>query len=601
MPQSNMPTDFDSDSAQQRPEGKVEKAEVAAILEDMGTLLELTGGNQFEVRAYQNGARTVSQLEGDLAEMVREGQLAGKPGLGKTLVSRIAEYVNTGRIEQYERLQAEVPPGLRQMTRIPGLGAKRVRQLAETLGISTLDELKAAAETGVVAKIPGFGAKSQENILKGIEFLVQHADQYLYPVAERQAEAVASALRATPGIVRLSIAGSLRRRKEVIGDIDIVASVSDDSYRMPIMDRLVTLPEVVSVTGKGESKSSVVLTSGIALDLLLGTEDEYPYALHHFTGSKQHHLDLRGRFHAQGIRISQYGIFKGEERIPVKDEHEFYRVLGMAYIEPELREGRGEVEAALKGELPTLVTVDDLKGILHVHSTWSDGKVSIREMAEATMAMGKSYLGMCDHSKYAAYANGLNEDAVRRQHDEIDQLNEEYGGRFRILKGTECDILKDGSLDYDEKTLATFDFVIASIHSNFNLPPEEQTQRLIRAIENPYCSILGHPTGRILLEREGYNPDLEAVITRAAELGVCIELNGDPHRFDLDWRFLRFATERGIRIPITPDAHTPAGLENIAYGVGVGRKGWLTPHDVLNALPVDELLAFFEAQRASRT
>jgi DNA polymerase (family 10) len=272
----------------------------------------------------------------------------------------------------------------------------------------------------------------------------------------------------------------------------------------------------------------------------------------------------------------------------------------MDFIEPEMREDRGEIELALKGELPTLVSVDDLRGILHVHSTWSDGHATIREMVEATIALGKRYLGMCDHSKAAAYANGLNEETVKRQHDEIDQLNAEFGGNFRILKGTECDILKDGALDYDDATLASFDFVVASVHSQFQLPPAEQTQRLIRALENPYTSILGHPTGRILLQRDGYAPDLEAVIDRAGALGVAIELNADPLRADLDWRLHRRAVERGVLIPIDPDAHSPAGLANIGYGVGIARKGWLTAADVLNTRTVDDLLAWFAALRARK-
>jgi DNA polymerase (family 10) len=304
--------------------------------------------------------------------------------------------------------------------------------------------------------------------------------------------------------------------------------------------------------------------------------------------------------HARGVKINEYGLFRGEERIPCTDEADIYAAIGMQYVEPELREDRGEIEAALERRLPTLLTERDIRGMLHVHSNWSDGGSTIREMAEATLAMGMSYLGMCDHSQVAAYANGLTPDRVKQQHEEIDRLNDEFAGRLRILKGTECDILKDGSLDYDDATLASFDFVVASIHSNFNLPPTEQTQRLIRAMEHPSCSILGHPTGRILLEREGYSPDLEAVLTRAGELGMAVELNGDPHRLDLDWRYLRFATERGVRIPITTDAHSPAGLGNLRYGVSMARKGWLTAEQCLNALDVDSLLAYFREQRTRK-
>lgn len=578
----------------------MDKAEVAAILSEIGDLLELTGGNVFEVRAYQNGARAVETLEGDIGEIVRSGRLQGVPGLGKTLIAKITELVTTGHMEFYESLAASVPPGVRDMMRVPGLGPKRVRQIYHELGVASLEDLRAAAETGRIATLPGFGAKSQEKILAGLAFLAEHQNKFRYDVAERDAVPVAEALRALPEVVRLSIAGSLRRHKEIVKDVDIVASARSEADRPKIMDTLVSLPEVVSVTGKGDTKTSVVLRSGIALDLRLVTDDEFPYALHHFTGSKEHNVALRTRAHGEGIKINEYGIFRGDALIPCKTEEDIYRALGLHYIPPEMREDRGEIEAARAGELPELVAEGDLRGILHVHSTWSDGQATIREMAEATIALGKEYLGICDHSQAAAYAHGLSPDAVRRQHEEIDSLNQEFAGRLRILKGTECDILKDGTLDYDESVLASFDFVIASVHSQFQLSPEEQTQRLIRAIENPYCSILGHPTGRILLTREGYHPDLERVIDRAGELGVAIEINADPHRFDLDWRFLRYAAERGVRIPICPDAHSPNSLDYIRYGVGIARKGWLTPHDVLNTLSTDDLLEFFREQRLRR-
>jgi DNA polymerase (family 10) len=578
----------------------VDKGQVAAVLEDVGNLLELTGGNPFEARAYQNAARTLSALEGDIEEIVRTKAIERVPGLGKTLVARITELVSTGHMAFYDELQAQVPPGLRQMLRIPGLGPKRVKQIYDSLSISTLDELKSAAETGRIATLPGFGAKSQENILRGIAFLAEHQDKFRYDVAATAANAIYEQLRALPQIVRIEVAGSIRRHKEVCKDMDLVASVARDEDRLPIMRALTGLPEVASVTGTGETKTSVVLKVGIAADLRVVLDDDYPFLLHHFTGSKEHNVALRTYFHPRGIKISEYGIFRGDQLIPCKDEVDIYRALGMQYVEPELREDTGEIEVAREGKLPTLVTLEDLRGILHVHSTWSDGGATIREMAEAARQMGMHYLGMCDHSQAAAYANGLSPANVRRQQDEIARLNDEYAGQFRILKGTECDILKDGALDYDEQTLASFDFVVASIHSHFELPPAEQTKRLIRALENPYCSILGHPTGRILLERPGYAPDLEAVIDRAGELGACIELNADPHRFDLDWRLHRRATERGIRIPICPDAHSPAGLKNITYGIGIARKGWLTKADVLNCLLTDDLLAFFQQQRAKR-
>lgn len=578
----------------------IEKQQVAALLDQMAQLMELDGSNPFEVRAYQNASRAISGLEGDINEIVARGELNGVPGLGKTLIGRITELVTTGHLRQYDELMARIPEGLRQMLRIPGLGPKRIRQINQALQITTLDELRQAAEENRIATLPGFGAKSQENILKGLVFVAEYQSRFRIDIAEAFAEAIASALRALPETVRLSVAGSIRRRKEIVKDADIVASVARNEDRAALMRTLVTHPDVASVTGSGETKSSVVLRSGMALDLRVVLDDEYPYALHHFSGSKEHNVALRTRMHPRGVKINEYGLFRGEERIPCADEADIYAAIDMQYVEPELREDRGEIEAALEHRLPVLLTERDIRGMLHVHSNWSDGGSTIREMAEATIAMGMSYLGMCDHSQVAAYANGLTPDRVKRQHEEIDRLNEELAGRLRILKGTECDILKDGSLDYDDATLASFDFVVASIHGNFNLSPEEQTQRLIRAVENPYCSILGHPTGRILLQREGYNPNLEEVITRAGELGVAIELNGDPHRLDLDWRYLRFATDRGVRIPITTDAHSPAGLDNLRFGVSLARKGWLTADQCLNALDAESLLTFFREQRARK-
>ncbi len=579
----------------------MEKAAVAAVLDEMASLLELKGDNPFKSRAFQNAARVVGALDGDLDDLVRANKLVGTPGLGTSLVRDITELVTTGHLKAYEDLKAQIPVGLQQMLRIPGLGPKRIKQIYDALGIATIPDLEQACQANKIATLPGLGKKSQDNILRGIQFLSQHQGHYLYPVAETEAERVVKALKQLPGILRISIAGSLRRRKEVVKDIDVVASVTDESHLGPIMDAFTTMPGVVAITGKGDKKSSVVLAPGIAMDLRLCTDDIYPTMLHHFTGSKEHNVALRGFAQDHGMKVSEWGIYKGETLLPIHNEVELYAALGMDYVEPELREDRGEIQAALAHHLPgPLLTAQDLRGVLHCHSTWSDGQVSIKEMAEAAIKLGYEYLGICDHSKTAAYAGGLTEDRVKQQQEEIDRLNQEYAGRFRILKGTECDILRDGALDFDEETLKTFDFVVASIHSLFNLPAEEQTRRMLRAIENPYTSIIGHPTGRILLSRDGYGLDMEAVIDRAGELGVCIEINANPQRLDLDWRWLRRAKEHGVRIPICPDAHNPAGLEDMVYGVNIARKGALLAADVPNTLGVDDLLAFFKSQRGAR-
>ena len=423
-------------------------------------------------------------------------------------------------------------------------------------------------------------------------------------MAEQEAAQIRAALATLPGIVRLQVAGSLRRKRETVKDIDMVVSVDDsagDDVRDAIMDFFTQQPSVQAITGKGTTKSSVVLHSGIAMDLRVVSDSQFPYTLHHFTGSREHHIPLRRRALSMNMTINDYGLFKGKdaqgELIPCKDETDIYAALGLDYIEPELREDMGEIEAAAQHTLPRLVQESDLRGVLHAHTTWSDGQNTLREMAEACIEHGFSYLGITDHSKVAAYANGLSEERLRQQGEEIDRLNAEFADRLHILKGSECDILRDGSLDYSDEVLASLDFVVASIHSNFTLSREEQTKRMVRAITNPNVDVIGHPTGRILLERAGYDLDMDAVIDAAAEHGVCIEINAHPSRLDLDWRLVHKARNRGIKIPINPDAHTLAGIDDMRYGIAIARKGWLRTIDVLNTMETNQLLEFFSAKR----
>ena len=584
----------------------MDKNQVANLLDEIASLLELKeGSNPFEVRAYQNASRAVNGLDGDIEQLTREGKLKGVPGLGSTIIKRIEEVVETGHIALYDELVETTPPVKLEMMRIPGVGPKKINAIYNQLHVNSIPDLVQACEENKVAALPGFGKKTQDKIVQGIAFLAQHAGRFLYPVAEEEASHIYTVLKELPEIVRLQVGGSLRRRRETIGDIDMVASVANsasEDARRKIMDVFTSQPSVQAITGKGETKSSVVLSSGINMDLRVVNDSQFPYTLHHFTGSKEHHIPLRRRALSMNMTINDYGLFKGKEPhlelVPCKDETDIYAALGMAYIEPELREDMGEIEAAVNGTLPALVQQSDLKGVLHVHSTWSDGQNTIREMAEACIARGLTYLGLTDHSKTAAYAGGLNEEDLRRQHEEIDQLNKEFAGRLRILKGIECDILRDGSMDFADDILATLDFVVASIHSLFNLSPEEQTQRMLRAISNPYVDIIGHPTGRILLGREGYALDIEAMIDEAAEHGVCIEINAHPSRLDLDWRYLHRARDKGIKIPIDPDAHVISGLDDMRFGVGIARKGWLRASDVLNTMTIDALLDFFNNRRS---
>lgn len=584
----------------------MDKNQVANLLDEIASLLELKeGSNPFEVRAYQNAARSVNSLDGDIEELTRQGKLKGVPGLGSTIIKRIEEVVETGHIALYDELVETTPPIKLEMMRIPGVGPKKINAIYNQLHVTSIPDLVEACKQDKVAVLPGFGKKTQDKILQGIAFLAQHADRFLYPVAEEEASHIYAALKALPEIVRLQVAGSLRRRRETVKDIDMVVSVADsagDDVRRKIMDVFTSQPTVQAITGKGETKSSVVLSSGMNMDLRVVNDSQFPYTLHHFTGSKEHHIPLRRRALSMNMTINDYGLFRGKEPnlelVPCKDEADIYAALGMDFIEPELREDMGEIEAAVNGILPALVQESDLRGVLHVHSTWSDGQNTIHELVEACIARGLTYLGITDHSKIAAYAGGLSEEDLRRQHEEIDRLNKEYAGRIRILKGTECDILRDGSLDYADDVLASLDFVVASIHSLFNLPPEEQTRRMLRAISNPYVDIIGHPTGRILLGREGYTLDVDAVIDAAAEHNVCIEINSHPSRLDLDWRYLHRARDKGIKIPVNPDAHVIDGLDDMHYGVGIARKGWLRATDVLNTMPADALLDFFSSRRS---
>ena len=586
----------------------MDKNQIVNLLEEIASLLVLQEKSSvFEVRAYENAARALGSLDGDIATLVRENKLKGTPGLGPGTIRRIEEAVETGHIAFYDELRASTPQVKLDMSRIAGVGPKKINVIYEQLHVTSIAELEQACKDDKVAHLPGFGKKTQDKILQGIELLSQHAGRFLYPVAEEAAEQIRTALATLPGVVRLQVAGSLRRRRETVKDIDMVLSVADDASnetRKAIMKFFIQQPSVQAVTGNGDTKSSVVLSSGIAMDLRLVNDSQFPYTLHHFSGSREHHIPLRRRALSMNMTINDYGLFKGKdsqgELIPCKDESDIYAALGMEYVEPELREDMGEIEAAAKHKLPKLLQASDIRGILHAHSTWSDGQNSIREMAEACIERGYSYLGLTDHSKVAAYANGLNEERLRKQGEEVDRLNEEFAGRFHILKGTECDILRDGSMDFDDETLASLDFVVASIHSSFTLSPEEQTQRMLRAIANPYVDIIGHPTGRILLGRGGYELDMEAVIDAAASHDVCIEINAHPSRLDLDWHLVRKALDKGVSIPVDPDAHALAGLDVMRYGIGIARKGWVQASDVPNTLEFDELRAFFRTRRARR-
>jgi DNA polymerase (family 10) len=582
----------------------MDKEQVAAVLDEIGTLLELQGENAFRCNAYHNAARAVEQLETSLEEAVRDNTLGQVRGIGDTLREKITTLVNTGHLPFYEDLKHKTPPGLFQMLRIQGLGPKKVKALYDELGIDNLEKLKAACDAGEVARLKGFGAKTQQKILEGIEFVSQTGQRVRLDQALALADRVVEQLREAPGIVRMDVCGSIRRRKETIKDIDILISSKAPA---PIMERFVNLPEVVQVTGHGDTKSSVVLglpTSRgkvlINADLRIVRDEQYPLAQHHFSGSKEHNVAMRTRAQARfGIKLNEYEMVGPQGTIPIKDEVAFFRKLEMEYVPPELREDTGEIDAAEKKQLPELIELGDLRGTFHCHTLWSDGHATLEEMAEAARALGLKYLGIADHSQSLTVANGLTPERVRKQQQEIDRLNERLTG-IQLFKGTECDILADGSLDFDDKVLATFDYVVASVHSRFNMTEEEMTERIIRAIRNPYVTMLGHATGRLLLSRDAYRVDLEAVLRAAAKQGTMVEINAQPMRLDLDWIHCKRAKALGVQLVINPDAHSTGELEMLRYGVDVARRGWLGTKDVFNTKTLAQVIKGLQALREGR-
>jgi DNA polymerase (family 10) len=567
------------------------KKDVARHLEEIATLLDLAGAQTFRIRSYQNGARIIESMEEDLATLVAEGRLTELRGIGKALAEKVTELVTTGRLTYLEDLRAEVPPGLVEMLRIPNFGPKKVKLVYDTLSIDTVDALEAAARGGQLAELKGFGEKTQAKILTGIDQMRAHAGRYRRDQGER---AVATILDALPRrkADQIEVCGSLRRGNETIKDVDVVVGTTTPAA---YLDAFVQMTDVVDVRGQGETKASVLLESGIAADLRVVEPDAFAFAVAYFTGSKEHNIRMRSRALERGWTLNEYGLFdEGGTLLPCADETALYDRLGMDFVPPERREDRGEINLYAAGnDAPTLIAVDDLVGTVHAHTTWSDGSASVEEMAATAAERGARYLVITDHSQAAAYAGGLKPDAVVRQQAEIDAYN---AGRpaLRVFKGIEVDILGDGRLDYDDELLQTFDVVIASVHSSFQLDQTAMTARIERALRHPRVHILGHPTGRLLLTRDGYALDEDRLIEVAAETGVALEINANPHRLDLDWRVVLRARERGVRFTIGPDAHAPEEYDYVRYGVSVARKGGLTAADVLNTLEAD---AFIDALR----
>ena len=568
---------------------------IAEVLENIASLLELKGENHFKTRAYRNGAEVVAGFSGDFVQLAKEGELKGIKGIGAALAQKIHELASTGKLEYYEKLRSEFPEEILELFEIQGLGAKKIKALHEELGVGNLADLKRVCESGEVAKLAGFGAKSVEKILAALEFRESNASLFRLGSVAAAAEEVLELLKSVPEVSQASTAGSFRRGKEILHDLDFIVATKDPEA---VMEAFVGMPNVASVSVRGATKSSVFLDSGVQCDLRAVSTAQYPFAIAYFTGSKEHNVAMRSRALKRGYTLNEYRLAPVEARKkssnPLKvnefhEESDIYRALDLDYVPPALRENNGEIEAAEAGSLPVLVEVENLRGTFHNHTTASDGKHTLEEMAGAAQELGLQYLGIADHSKSSIQANGLDEERLLAQLDEIDSLNQGFGDGFRLFAGTECDILKDGSLDFDDEVLEQMDYVVASVHSSFTLSEDEMTKRIIRAIENPNVTMLGHLTGRLLLRRDPYAVNVPVIIDAAVETGTIIELNAAPSRLDMDWRWWKLAKEKGVRCAINPDAHNIGQLQYLHFGVLQARKGWLTRDDVINCLPLGEV------------
>ncbi len=580
------------------------KDQVAEILAEIGTLLELKGENPFKTRAYANAARILEGLSEPLDQLIAEDRLGEIKGIGEGLQKKITELVTTGKLGYYDELRASVPAGLRTMLTIPGLGPKKVKALYEKLGVETIEQLEAACKAGRVATLDGFGEKTQSKIVEGIQFRRTYASRHLLSDALAVAEPILENLRAHRVVIRCSAAGSVRRFKEIIGDIDLLVSSKNPAA---VIDFFVTQPGVLRVSAKGETKASVILSGGIQADLRVVSDTEYPFALLYFTGSKEHNIVLRQRAIQRGLRLNEYGLFQSKEEtrdpkllVRCQDEAEIFAKLGLPCIPPELREDHGEFQAGEAGELPRLLEWTELRGSLHNHSNWSDGRNTLAEIAAHADELGCDYWAITDHSRSSFQANGLTPERLRAQLQEIKKINQQSadaGRGCRLLSGAEVDVLSEGKLDFQNDLLAQLEVVVASIHQGFAQNEAETTKRLIRAAENPFVHMLGHLTGRLLLEREPYKVNQQAVIDACAATGTWIELNANPLRFDMDWRLWRQAKDKGVKCVINCDAHRLEHAGFLRLGAGIARKGWLEKKDVINALPLKALMRALNQKR----
>lgn len=573
----------------------ITKDDVASVLSEIAIFMELKGENPFKKRAYQNAVRIIQTMTGDLKTMVEENRLSELPGIGKALQEKITELVTTGRLLYLEELKASFPPHLTDLFDIPGLGPKKIKLLYEKLSIDSVEALEKACLEDQVAHIPTLGKKTQENILNRIAQRRLFSEKHRYGDVIALAETLVNSLQHCPAVIRVSMAGSFRRGKEVVKDLDLLASSSQPKE---VMDYFISLPSVIETVNHGETKSSVLLEEGLACDLRVVSDKEYPYALHHFTGSKEHNIAMRQRAIERDMKMSEWGLFQItqsskksepiEELIPCKTEEDIFNKLDLDYIPPELREDLGEIAAAEKHEIPKLIECTDLRGTFHCHTIASDGRNSLQEMAQAAQELGLDYLGIADHSKASFQANGLTEERLFQQVKEIREWNG-HTKEFQLLAGCEVDILKSGQLDFSDDVLKQLDYVVASVHNSFSQDETSMTQRIIKAVENEHVTFIAHLTGRLLLEREGYAVNVKKVIEACAANGTWLELNASPYRLDMDWRWWKLARDLGVKCVINPDAHHISQLAFLKIGVNIARKGWLRKEDVINTLPLSKI------------
>jgi len=564
----------------------VHNTEIAALFNRLADLLELEDANPFRVRAYRNGARTISSLAQNVAELVKAGKdLSELPGIGEALAKKIETIVETGKLPQLEKVGARTPPALSKLMKIEGLGPRRVKTLYKQLGIRSLEDLDRAARSGKIRKLEGFGKKTEEIILHGLERFSGAEERMKLPDAEDIAKSLVAWLKYTQGVKAVTVAGSFRRRKETVGDLDILITARKNS---PVMDRFVNYDEVNEVVSRGKTRSTVILRSGLHVDLRVVPQVSYGAALCYFTGSKAHNIAVRKLGVKKGYKINEYGVFRNEKRVAGKTEKDVYKQIGLPYIAAELRENRGEIDAAKKGKLPELVTLEDIRGDLHCHTKATDGRNSLNEMVEIAKARGYEYLAITDHSRHVTVAHGLDRKRLLDEIRQIDKLNEKLDG-IVVLKSIELDILEDGSLDLPDGVLKELDLTVCAVHYKFNLPRKKQTERIIRAMDNPYFNILAHPTGRLINQREAYEVDLETIMTAARKRGCFLEVNAQPDRLDLTDSYCKLAKEMGLKVAISTDAHSTGNLDYIRFGIGQARRGWLEADDVLNTRTLDDL------------